>query len=133
MNIFITLEYKRLSKHDLKGYKTVTEKTGGLSNNDSKNFITAPSKPPRPNPKISLETIKKVRYGKMSILANYILCIVFPEGSLTTVIKIQDALINWPEIPKNLTYRNTEANTQRCSSAHHRIQLKTTNSGFVAK
>ena len=56
----------------------------------------------------------------MSILANYILCIVFLEDSLTTVIKIQDVLINWPEIPKNLTYRNREANTQRCSFAHHR-------------
>lgn len=54
------LRIQRLSKHDLKGYKTVTEKTGGLSNNDSKNFITAPSKPPKPNPKISLETIRKL-------------------------------------------------------------------------
>ena len=68
----------------------------------------------------------------MSIPANYILCIVFPEGSLTTVIKIQDVFINWPEIPKNVTYRNTEANTQRCNFAHQR-KLKTTNCGFVAK
>lgn len=28
--LYSNLEYKRLSKHDLKGYKTVTEKTGGL-------------------------------------------------------------------------------------------------------
>ena len=94
----------------------------------TKNFITAPSKPPKTKPKKSLKTIKKVRHRKKSILANYILCIVFLEGSLTTVIKIQDVLINWPEIPKNLTYRNREANTemqfcssqdQRCSFVHH--------------
>lgn len=54
----------------------------GPGNHDIINVITQKT----------LKTINKVKYGKVGILVNYTLCIIFLEDSLTTVSKFKTGL-----------------------------------------
>lgn len=80
MYITQVLQDRKLAEAPAKPKKK--KKFDGPGNHDIINVITQKT----------LKTINKVKYGKVGILVNYTLCIIFLEDSLTTVSKFKTGL-----------------------------------------